>query len=69
MNKIDQRAIKHMEKAKESHVLWAKILDKKVERPKWARHESVDRLVGDARYHRMWVRRYTHVLKILKGER
>lgn len=60
------RAIKEMEEARESHVVWADILDKKKERPKWAQHKSVDRLVGDAKYHRMWVRRYTHVLKILK---
>lgn len=60
------RAIKDMREAKESHVVWADILDKKTKRPKWTQSKAVDKIVGDAKYHRMWVRRYEHVLRILR---
>jgi len=63
------RAIKDMEEAKESHVLWADILDKKKERPKWTQSKAVDKVVGNSKYHRMWVRRYAHVIRILKEQK
>ncbi len=62
-----KKAIAYIEEARESHVLWADILDGEKQRPKWAKHKSVDRLVGTASYHREWVRKYDHVLKMLRS--
>lgn len=64
MTKANQvaKAIRSIEESRQSHVDWIEYLDRY---PK--RERTQGKLAGDRRHHRLWVRRYNQVLRVLKG--
>ncbi len=60
-----EKAIEYIEECRESHVLWADWLRRYPEEA--VQPAPVIETAGDIPFHEEWVRKYDHVLAVLRG--